>query len=84
MLSERYVNCPLHRKKTSGSTGVPVEVLVDEAAQQFKRACTLRIGRVVWLAVGRASRGLWGNPQVRTDWKGRLRRSSLGTILRLP
>src|SRR5713226_3228679 len=42
MLSNHYDRSTLQRKKTSGSTGVSVEVFVDESAAQWKRACTLR------------------------------------------
>src|SRR5258708_15503544 len=42
LISRAYSRDGLHLKQTSGSTGVAVEVFVDEAAQQFKRACTLR------------------------------------------
>ncbi|MCX7424637.1 MAG: phenylacetate--CoA ligase family protein [Planctomycetia bacterium] len=76
MLSDLYRNEKesLHKKRTSGSTGVSVEVLVDEAAQQFKRACVLRSDEWSGWRLGERVAAIWGNPQVRTDWKGRLRR----------
>jgi phenylacetate-CoA ligase len=77
MISSQYRDAPLHRKKTSGSTGVAVEVFVDEAAQQFKRACTMRSDEWSGWRLGERIAAIWGNPQVRTDWKGRLRRALL-------
>jgi phenylacetate-CoA ligase len=52
----------LHLKQTSGSTGVAVEVFVDEAAQQFKRACTLRSDEWSGWRFGEAVARIWGNP----------------------
>src|SRR5262249_19903471 len=42
MISTRYAPEALSVKKTSGSTGVSLVVRLDEAARQWKRACTLR------------------------------------------
>lgn len=77
LLSDPYRQAPLHCKKTSGSTGVPLEVLVDEDAQQFKRACTLRSDEWSGWRLGESVAAVWGNPQLRTDWKGRLRNALL-------
>lgn len=77
MISSEYRDAPLHRKKTSGSTGVAVEVFVDEAAQQFKRGCTLRSDEWSGWRLGERIAAIWGNPQIRTDWRGRLRRALL-------
>ncbi|MBU4272656.1 MAG: phenylacetate--CoA ligase family protein [Planctomycetes bacterium] len=77
LLSDEYKDAPLHHKKTSGSTGVSVEVLVDEAANQFNRACTLRSDEWSGWRLGERIASIWGNPQIRTDWKGRLRRALL-------
>lgn len=60
MLSDQYKDVPLHRKKTSGSTGVSVEVLVDEAASQFKRACVLRSDQWSGWRLGERVAVLWG------------------------
>jgi len=54
-----------------------VQVLVDEAAQQFKRACTLRSDQWSGWRLGERVAAIWGNPQIRTDWRGRLRRALL-------
>jgi phenylacetate-CoA ligase len=66
------------RKKTSGSTGVSVEVLVDEAAQQFKRACTLRSDEWSGWRFGEPVAMVWGNPEyMRRGWRGQVRNTFL-------
>ena len=69
---------PLTRKKTSGSTGVSVEVVVDEAAQQWKRACTLRSDEWSGWRLGERVARLWGNSgNGYRGWRGWLRRTLL-------
>ena len=80
LLSDSYRGMTLHHKKTSGSTGTSVEVLVDEAAQQFQRACTLRSDEWSGWRLGERIAAIWGNPQIRTDWRGRMRRALLERI----
>jgi phenylacetate-CoA ligase len=78
LLSDRYKNdAQLHHRKTSGSTGVSVEVVVDDTAQQHQRACTLRSDEWSGWRLGERIAAVWGNPQIRSDWKGRLRRALL-------
>jgi phenylacetate-CoA ligase len=65
---------PLHHKKTSGSTGIAVAVHVDEAAQQWKRACTLRCDEWSGWRLGQPVARLWGNPHTGPQgWRRRLR-----------
>ncbi len=72
--SRAFDRAALHPKVTSGSTGVPVEVLVDEAAMQFKRACTLRSDEWSGWRLGRRAAKLWGHPlSERPGWRGRVR-----------
>ncbi len=76
--SNDYSNRPLHHKKTSGSTGVSVEVVVDDAAQQFKRACTLRSDQWSGWRMGERVAAVWGNPEyLKRGWRGRLRNALL-------
>jgi len=78
MLSELYRGAKLQRKRTSGSTGVSVEVLVDDAAQQFKRGCTLRCDEWSGWRLGERVAILWGaeeNP--RRGWRAWLRNALL-------
>lgn len=77
MISDGFDRATLHEKKTSGSTGVSVGVFVDETAMQFKRACTLRSDEWTGWRLGERAARLWGNPPLRTDWRGRLRSALL-------
>jgi phenylacetate-CoA ligase len=68
----------LHHKKTSGSTGVSVEVWVDDAAQQLQRGCVLRSDGWCGWRLGERVAILWGRDEyVRTDWRGRVRNALL-------
>jgi phenylacetate-CoA ligase len=77
MLSSVFDRRDLIRKKTSGSTGVSVEVFIDEDARQWQRACALRADEWSGWRLGERIASVWGNPQIRADWKGRLRRALL-------
>jgi phenylacetate-CoA ligase len=68
----------LIRKRTSGSTGISLELFVDEAAQQFKRACTLRSDEWSGWRFGEPVAMVWGNPEFeKRGWRGRLRNALL-------
>ena len=74
LLSSAYRGKNLHLKKTSGSTGVPLRVLLDDAGMQFKRACTLRSDEWSGWRFGQRVAKVWGNPEYLTlGWRGRLR-----------
>lgn len=78
LLSCDYSNATLHRKQTSGSTGVPVQVFVDPDAQQFKRGCVLRSDEWSGWRLGQRVAILWGaeeNP--RRGWRPWLRNALL-------
>ncbi len=78
LLSTAYAGSRLHRKTTSGSTGVALEVFVDEAAMQFKRGCTLRVDEWSGWCFGERVAKVWGNPEyLRRGWRGRLRNTLL-------
>lgn len=78
MLSEAYRDAELHHRKTSGSTGVSVHVVVDDAAQQFHRACTLRSDQWTDWRLGERVAAIWGNPEyLKRGWRGRLRNALL-------
>jgi phenylacetate-CoA ligase len=82
--SANYPTWELHHKKTSGSTGVSVEVVVNDAAQQFKRACTLRSDEWSGWRLGERTALLWGaeeNP--RRGWRPWLRNTLLERVTRL-
>ncbi len=74
LLSSAYRGENLHLKKTSGSTGVPLRVLLDDAGMQFKRACTLRSDEWSGWRFGERVAKLWGNPEyLKLGWRGRVR-----------
>lgn len=77
LLSTAYSQETLHRHATSGSTGVSVVTYRDEVCQQFKRGATLRSDEWSGWELGERVACVWGNPEVRTDWKGRLRNALL-------
>jgi phenylacetate-CoA ligase len=78
LLSDRYDRATLRRKKTSGSTGVSLEVWVDEPSMQWKRACTLRADEWSGWRLGERVALVWGNPEyLRRGWRGRLRNALL-------
>jgi phenylacetate-CoA ligase len=78
LLSTEYDRTRLHRKTTSGSTGVALEVFVDDAAMQHKRACVLRADEWSGWRFGERVAKVWGNPEyLRLGWRGRLRNALL-------
>jgi phenylacetate-CoA ligase len=78
IISTAYDTRNLVRKTTSGSTGVAIEVWVDEPAMQFKRACTLRCDEWSGWRFGEPVAMIWGNPEyVKHGWRGRLRNAAL-------
>ena len=60
--------------KTSGSTGVAVVVYSNEKSDQFKRGAVLRSDEWSGWRLGEKKACIWGNPKIRPDWKGKLRR----------
>ena len=84
MISDAYRKANLLRKATSGSTGVAVEVFVDEDAQQFKRACTVRSDEWSGWRLGERVAVLWGaEEQPRRGWRPWLRGALLERTTRL-
>jgi len=64
----------LRVKRTSGSTGVPLTVYIDEPAVQWKTACTIRCDEWSGWRLGQRVAKVWGNPEYRHfGFKGRLR-----------
>jgi phenylacetate-CoA ligase len=78
LLSSAYARAKLRRKTTSGSTGVSLEIFVDEASMQWKRACTLRSDEWSGWRFGEPVAKVWGNPDyLRHGWRGRVRNALL-------
>jgi phenylacetate-CoA ligase len=65
LLSERYQGEPLLTKKTSGSTGVPLKVQLEDSGLSWKRACTLRSDEWSGWRRGQRVAKVWGNPDYR-------------------
>jgi phenylacetate-CoA ligase len=78
LLSTPYRSEILRRKTTSGSTGVSLEIFVDEPSMQWKRACTLRSDEWSGWRFGERVAKVWGNPEyLQRGWRGRLRNALL-------
>lgn len=74
LVSSDFDVAKLRSKRTSGSTGVPLTVYIDEPAMQWKAACTLRSDEWSGWRLGQRVARLWGNPDPgHFDLKGRLR-----------
>jgi phenylacetate-CoA ligase len=81
LISDEYRGGRLYHKKTSGSTGISVAVVVDEYAQQFKRACVFRSDEWAGWRLGQPVAALWGNPEYRQrGWRGLLRNTLLDRV----
>ncbi|MGL6096811.1 MAG: phenylacetate--CoA ligase family protein, partial [Fimbriiglobus sp.] len=65
MVSAAYDARKLRVKTTSGSTGVPLAVRIDEPAVQWKYACTLRADEWSGYRLGQRVAKVWGNPEYR-------------------
>lgn len=78
LLSTRFDPATLLVKRTSGSTGVPLTIRIDEAGKQWKAACTLRSDEWSGYRLGQRVAKVWGNPEYRQfGWRGRLRNAVL-------
>jgi phenylacetate-CoA ligase len=78
LLSNRHDPTGLRLKKTSGSTGVSLQIWVDEESMQWKRACALRADEWSGWRFGEPVAKVWGNPEYRQrGWRGWLRNALL-------
>ncbi|MCU0223436.1 MAG: phenylacetate--CoA ligase family protein [Acidobacteria bacterium] len=68
---------PDHPKKTSGSTGISLQIRVDDQAWNWARGVTLFRDQWTGWRVGDWRALVWGNPELRSDWRGRLRNGLL-------
>jgi phenylacetate-CoA ligase len=74
LISVLYDPAKLRLKRTSGSTGVPLNIRIDEPAVQWKTACTIRSDEWSGYRLGQRVAKVWGNPEyLHFGWKGRLR-----------
>ncbi len=65
LYSTAYRNAKVRTKTTSGSTGVPLKILLDERGAQWKTACTLRADQWSGWRLGQRVAKVWGNPEYR-------------------
>ncbi len=63
--STAFAAATLRVKKTSGSTGVPLRVYLDENGAQWKTACTMRADQWSGWRLGQRVAKVWGNPEYR-------------------
>ncbi len=81
--SEAYRG-PFVTKRTSGSTGVPLTIRLDEAGKQWKYAGTLRGDEWSGWRLGQRVAKVWGNPDyLKAGFKGRLRNALLDRAVHL-
>jgi phenylacetate-CoA ligase len=74
LVSSSFDITKLRTKRTSGSTGVPLTIFIDEPAVQWKTACTLRSDEWSGWRIGQRVAKAWGNPEYRHfGFKGWLR-----------
>lgn len=73
MIAAGYDKSSLFRMKTSGSTGVSLELFMDEDSLQWKRGCTVRHDMWTGWRLGERVGAIWGNPEQYADWRSRLR-----------
>lgn len=61
-------------KRTSGSTGIPLTIQIDEQGKQWKQACTIRSDEWSGYQLGQRVAKVWGNPEYRQNgFRGQLR-----------
>ncbi len=78
LVSHQFDRARLHYHTTSGSTGISVGVYVDDPAQQWRRATTLRSDQWTGWRLGEPAALVWGNPEyLKRGWRGRLRNALL-------
>jgi len=72
--SSQFAGTKLFHKKTSGSTGVPLEIAVNHESVEWKTACTIRSDQWSGYRLGQRVAKVWGNPEYRKHGvKGRIR-----------
>jgi len=77
-LSASFDKSQLLVKRTSGSTGVPLTIYLDEPGKQLKYATTLRSDEWSGWRLGQRVAKVWGNPEYRQfGLRGRLRNALL-------
>ncbi len=74
----------LIHKTTSGSTGVPLTIAINNESMAWKRACTIRSDGWSGYRLGGRVAKVWGNPEYqRQGWKGKIRNRLLDRAIYL-
>lgn len=63
--------------KTSGSTGVSLQFVIDEESQQWKRAAAFCYDQWTGWQLGERVGAVWGNPKTRKGWRRVVRNALL-------
>jgi phenylacetate-CoA ligase len=77
MIAEGIPREKLIPKKTSGATGVSLELFVDDDSMQWKRGCTLYFDRWSGWQMGEKIAAIWGNPTHKVNWRAVVRNALL-------
>ena len=73
MVTRDFPRERLISKKTSGSTGVSVELYMDDEGSQWKRGATIAYDRWAGWDIGERVGAIWGNPECYQNWRMYLR-----------
>ncbi len=83
-LQATNITSKVHRKRTSGSTGSPLEIVVDAEALAFKHAIARRANEWSGWRIGQPMAQLWGVPDYhRQGFKGRCRNRLIDRAIHL-
>ncbi|MDX9715174.1 MAG: hypothetical protein RBT37_07075 [Dissulfurispiraceae bacterium] len=77
IISSHFSKDDLIIKKTSGSTGVSLELYCDEESGQWKRGCAIRHDQWTGWRLGERVGAVWGNPEYKKNWRGYIRNALL-------
>jgi len=80
LVSDEFNADELLEARTGGSTGKPLRVLFDVRTQQRRNAAEARGNDWAGAPLGKPQIALWGNPEIDSSLKGRLRNNLLDRV----
>ncbi|MBU5638116.1 phenylacetate--CoA ligase family protein [Geomonas sp. Red69] len=83
MISNGYDIDRLMHFKTGGSTGKSLDIYITEECSELRNACARRHDRWTGWEVGEPIAAVWGNPQLPTTLKERIKDTLLGPVIYL-
>ena len=83
MISKGYDTNSLFKFKTGGSTGKALEIYMTEECSELRNACARRHDRWTGWEPGEPIGAVWGNPELPSDMKGRLKDWFLSPLIYL-